>query len=349
MSIRTISHLFTLFFFFTTHFGMAVAQETSSAALCKPANIKTGIRPNAGGAPTNVTVAIYIADFLGVNDVDQQLDLDIYVEFSWFDPRLADKSGCRYGRTEVWFPQILLKNSSNLRALFNNALNQVSVGGGGKITYRQRLTGNISSYHNLKRFPFDSHDFKINLIAAQGSINELVFLANNENTAISKKLNIEGWDILGINLEATTEKLAQSGEHVSGLTLTISAKRNPDYFLYRVLLLLMFVVAMSWTIFWIPPSRFEFQIGLGATSMLTSIAFNLSVANNLPKLGYLTILDKTLIWAIFLIFLSIVEALFAGLLVLKKRDDVALRIDKVSRVLFPVLLFSGYYVIINTA
>jgi hypothetical protein len=96
---------------------------------------------------------------------------------------------------------------------------------------------------------------------------------------------------------------------------------------------------MSWVIFWIPPSRFEFQIGLGATSMLTIIAFNLAVASQLPQLGYLTILDKILVWAIFLVFLSILEALAAGLLVISDREGAAVRLDKVSRILFPVLLF----------
>ncbi len=79
------------------------------------------------------------------------------------------------------------------------------------------------------------------------------------------------------------------------MSLVIDASRNSGYFVFRVLLPFAFVVAMPWVTFWVPPSRFESQIGLGATSMLTIIAFNLAIANTLPRLGYLTTIDLMLI------------------------------------------------------
>ena len=100
---------------------------------------------------------------------------------------------------------------------------------------------------------------------------------------------------------------------------------------------MLFVVAMSWAIFWVPPERFEFQIGLGATSMLTTIAFTLSIAGKLPDLGYLTALDKMLIWAVFLVFLTMVEALVTGRLVMNEREQLALAIDRVARFAVPTL------------
>jgi hypothetical protein len=83
--------------------------------------------------------------------------------------------------------------------------------------------------------------------------------------------------------------------------------------------------------------------------MLTAIAFSLAIAQSLPQLGYLTILDKWLIWAVFLVFLSIVEALATGLMVLSDRRAGALRLDKYSRVVFPVLLFCGWAAIAFTS
>ena len=80
--------------------------------------------------------------------------------------------------------------------------------------------------------------------------------------------------------------------------------------------------------------------------MLTAIAFSLSIANNLPQLGYLTILDKILIWAIFLVFLSIVEALIAGLMVLNDNEASAHRVDWYSRIVFPALLVGGWALMI---
>ena len=148
-----------------------------------------------------------------------------------------------------------------------------------------------------------------------------------------------------IGIETKSEYLKQADKTLSIVVLSIEAKRDAQFFIYRFLLLLVFVVGMSWVIFWVPPRNFEFQIGIGATSMLTAIAFNISIAGQLPPLGYLTVLDRMLIWATMLVFLAIVEALITGRLVLAGRENLANRIDYVCRFVFPLLLPLGWFLI----
>lgn len=327
-------------------FALFVLVGAQAAMACTLPVLQTGERPDANGGPTQVTASFIVADLLGVDDVNQQLDLDLIGNFSWTDPRLTGLEGCRFNVSQVWFPPLLLYNSSNLREKRTQARNQVLVGANGKVSYAQRYTGQISSYHNLRDFPFDTQKFLIEIGPISLNSDQLQLIADNENTWISKRLNIEGWAVEGVNLVSEEYFLKQMDQDVSVLALTIDAKRDQDYYVYRVLLLLGFVVAMSWIIFWIPPSRFEFQIGLGATAMLTVIAFNLSVSSSLPRLGYLTIMDKILAVSIGLVFLTIVEALVTGLLVLKKQEELAVKIDKVSRFLFPAALIISWYMLI---
>lgn len=318
---------------------------TASLACTLPP-MQTDQRPNAQAGPTDVTVAFIVADFLGVDDVNQQLDLDLIAHLKWVDPRLIGQEGCRFNVTEVWFPPIVLFNSSHLRTARTNARNQVAVGENGEVQYTQRFTGLISSYHNLRDFPFDDQMFEIEFGSLRYGPEDLNLIADDEKTWMSERRNIEGWNMNGLSLSAANQRIEQFDRNVSVLNLTIDASRDQDYYIYRVILLLVFVVAMSWIIFWIPPSRFEFQIGLGGTSMLTIIAFYLAVSSNLPQLGYLTVLDKILAVSIGLVFLSIVEALLAGLLVQNDREKLALSIDRVSRVLFPVALFGSWLFLI---
>lgn len=320
---------------------------SAAAAQCTLPSLRTNERPvPEGGGPTKVISSIIVADFLGVDDVNQQLDIDIRIRFSWTDERLMGLEGCRFNVTEVWFPQAILFNSSNLRASRSNARNQVEVRDGGQVVYINRYTGRISSYHNLRKFPFDRHDFHIDFGSIDDPVEDLVFVPDVENTWITDRLNIEGWHVEGLNIQSNPIFDKELGYEISELSLILSAERVPDYYVFRVLLLLAFVVGMSWTIFWVPPERFEFQIGLGATSMLTVIAFNLAIASSLPPLGYMTTLDKMLIWAIILVFLSIVEALIGGLLVQTGRQDDAERLDRASRYVFPALLFVGWLLLI---
>ncbi len=314
----------------------------SLAAQCTLPEMRTLERPHSGGAPTEITASFIVADIMGVYDVNQKIDVDLIATFRWRDVRLAGLEGCQFPITDVWFPRLSLLNSSQLVLERINARNRVHVEDGGNVLYRQRYTGTISTYHNLSDFPFDRHAFDIEVVTLLNSADEILFIADPRRTWIAEKLNIEGWEIDGLDVFAQSRIVRQAGFDVSVLTLRIRATRDSDFFVFRVLLPLILVVAMSWVVFWVPPERFEFQIGIGATSMLTVIAFNITVGNNLPTLGYLTILDKMIIWAILLVFLSIAEALVAGLLQMNGRGELARRADRASRVLFPVLLAIGW-------
>lgn len=320
-----------------------------SAMACNLPDMRTDDPPRpAQGGPVEVTAAFVVNDVLGVDDVNQRINVDIAATLIWRDPRLAGLEGCRVARVAVWAPDTVLRNSSNLRTARSNMRDQVEIGADGQVTYRQRFYGDISTYHNLRNFPFDTHHFALSFVAPESGIDALRFVPDQTRTWISDRLNISGWHVSGLSLTEEATKLREAGHELSLLTLTITADREINYYLFRVMLPLFFVVAMSWVIFWVPPSRFEFQIGLGATSMLTVIAFNLAIAGALPPLGYLTVLDRILIWSILMVFLAIAEALLTGLSVVNGHEARAQRIDRMSRVVFPLLLLGGWLLIAMT-
>jgi hypothetical protein len=104
-----------------------------------------------------------------------------------------------------------------------------------------------------------------------------------------------------------------------------------------VLLPVSLIVAMSWFVFWIDPSQFGPQVGLSATAMLTLIAFIFATTNMLPALGYFTILDLFIGGATILVFLAMLQSLTTSFLVSNDKVKLALHLDRVSRVLFPLV------------
>ncbi|MDU8944278.1 ligand-gated ion channel [Ovoidimarina sediminis] len=325
---------------------LALILSTNFAmALCELPLMRTDQRPEPEARPTEITVSFIVSDILGVDDLNQQIEIDFFVRLIWADPRIAKLKGCRFQRAKVWTPDIYVYNSSNARSRLEQAREQVVVREDGLISYRQRLTGRFSSYHNLEEFPFDSQNFRIVFGPINSDASELFFRIDESESWLADRLNLEGWTVDGISIQSNSNLREVDGRNVSTVTLTISATRNAMYYVLRIMVPLSFVVAMSWFIFWVPPTRFEFQIGLGATSMLTMIAFMLSISGSLPALGYLTVLDKILIWSISLVFLSMTEALISGLLVLTNREKTALKLDRLSRILAPALLALGWSLI----
>ena len=70
--------------------------------------------------------------------------------------------------------------------------------------------------------------------------------------------------------------------------------------------------------------------------MLTLIAFIFATTEMVPKLGYLTLLDRFIAGSTILVFLALLESLTTIYLVSQEKKELAMRIDNISRFVFPI-------------
>ena len=70
--------------------------------------------------------------------------------------------------------------------------------------------------------------------------------------------------------------------------------------------------------------------------MLTLIAYQFTVNDLLPRVGYLTAMDQYVLSSSLLVFLALAEALVTGWLASRGRATIAETLDRVCRWLFPV-------------
>jgi hypothetical protein len=117
----------------------------------------------------------------------------------------------------------------------------------------------------------------------------------------------------------------------------VELARQPGYYLAKVILPLALIVFMSWIVFWIDPREIGSQIGVSTTSMLTLIAYRFSLDQLLPPVSYLTRIDIYVLGSTVLVFLSLVEVTLTSRYAMQGRVPLALRLDRWSRVLFPLL------------
>lgn len=217
------------------------------------------------------------------------------------------------------------------------------IGPGSSVRYVQRYGGTFATYHNLRDFPFDDQAFPIWLVPFEAEDN--VILAIDEDaTGRRELLNISDWEIDRVKATVDRVYLETFDRNHSRYTFEIHANRITAYYIWKVLLPLCLIVAMSWAVFWINPARFGPQIGLSATAMLTLIAFLFATTNMLPALGYFTILDFFIGGATILVFLAMLQSLSTSFLVSNDKAELALHIDRASRVLFP-LVFVAFVIL----
>src|SRR5262245_35546978 len=83
---------------------------TSGAAKCPDPAAYSLERPDAAAGPTVMGLGMFFQDLVALNDVDQTLDMDVYVVARWRDPRLAEVSrgtasaDCPVPAGRLWMP-----------------------------------------------------------------------------------------------------------------------------------------------------------------------------------------------------------------------------------------------------
>jgi hypothetical protein len=314
----------------------AIAQETARSAQnsCSAPKIQTDVRPGAGGAPTEVSVGLRLVDLVDIDDVKQLITGDFTVLLTWRDQRLTPLEGCDVPLDDIWDPGILFYNSGRM---IPSQPHEASIGANGSVRYVQRYNGSLASYHDLRNFPFDRQVFRISLFPLDFGEDDVRLVVNENFTGRRELLNISDWAIADAKGMITREYLGGYQRNHSMYNFELSADRITTYYVWKVLLPLCLIVAMSWAVFWINPVKFGTQIELSATCFLTLIAFLFATTNMLPALGYFTLLDLFIGGSTILVFLATLETLATTYLIAQDRNELALRIDRLCRFAFPLV------------
>ena len=345
---RTHRLILTSFIFIGLPFSLILTINVLAEDLCEVPAMRIDQRPDHNGPPTEVTLGMLVADILAIDDVDQTLTGDFIIETSWVDPRLAEEVGCRFQLSQVWHPRIESINSATGTTKRRFARDQVEIDVGGRVRHYQRWYGSIATYHHLERFPFDPQNFKFRFTSLDYDAEEILIRADKESTRVADLINIPDWTIGVASASVELIDMVELRSPRSIFILEIPAIRNSNFYIWKVLVPLSFIVMMSWAVFWINPVKFGPQLGISATSMLTLIAFQFALTGILPRLSYFTTMDKLILGSSGLVFLSFVESVLTIYLVSIEKTAAAFRVDYICRWLFPLMIIVFWVVAIVT-
>lgn len=321
------------------------APATAGQRACDALDVRSDVRPRKEGEATKITLGVRVVDVTQIEDVSQSITVDIIVRQSWTDTRLIPYAGCKFTLEQVWTPHIDIVNSGHL---WTRLRNYVEVFPFGRVQYMQRYHGAVVFPYQAHRFPFDKHNITLAFVSLEYGQSEVVLVNDEEFTGRSaSEFNVADWSF-GAVLPFVQSTYLDSSENVhSELNITLTAQRRTSYFIWKIMVPLSLIVAMSWSVFWLHPARYGPQVGLSATSMLTLIAFLFATEAIVPRLNYLTIMDKFVLGSTILVFLALVEAVMTAYFIAKEREAVAVRMDRYCRMIFPaafVLLILGLYI-----
>ena len=319
------------------------ADSASQAAIIMPESNPFLTPPAPDGEKIPVQIALQVINLSDIDEVGERFGVVAYLLASWKDPRLAftpkaaGESFRVYNPGEIWLPHFDFANGVVPHASFDVTLRAFP---DGTVRYYERSSAELSSSFHLRDFPFDQQqlDIFIHPPVSEGRLVNFVGAASDASISVEQRVysSLAQWDIVGIR--ASTEQIRLFNQDTTNqMRFAIEVKRRSNFYIWKVFLPLLLMVAVSWTVFWIDGSEFNSQVTIAVTTILTVIAFSFAISNNLPKVAYLTFIDVFFLGCYAFVFITAIEITLVHRAGRVDRDRLGNQIRHFSRIVLPLL------------
>ncbi len=160
----------------------------------------------------------------------------------------------------------------------------------GRVLLEQGVTVQVPANLTLLRFPFDSQSFLIRFGSAFWDEKEVDLIQEIASADTIEQAHNEAWKLNYRSFYVSKVALRKNHEKTSVFNFVIYAERNPNYFIWRLLLPLMVIVFLSWNVFWLHEDK-ALALGNCFLFLLTVVTFHETARSMLPVLSYFTFID----------------------------------------------------------
>jgi hypothetical protein len=176
--------------------------------------------------------------------------------------------------------------------------------------------GQFREEFDFKKFPFDTQKLLITMHHAQASeanpdltydntssvnfitpnVGPFIGLDNFKNNNILKE-----WTVISSNI--MSKEIVEKNyydpyldkiftKRNNGIDLILEIKRNSAHYFYKIIIPVFLILCVAWFVLWIPTDKLDARLTTSIVALLSLIAYNFVFADDIPKLDYLTALDK---------------------------------------------------------
>ena len=301
--------------------------------------------------PIEVKAGFKLQEIVAIDQQNEIMTAVGTIKLEWTDPALAfspDECNCRVKEyNETNFSQFLSANAGNWPdfSLFNQQGNRwiqnrlVEVQPDGHAVYLERITTNFQLNFDFQRYPFDWQDFYIH-VDLLGPESQYYLVPSEDFSEIDPD-NGEDEFILG-DFDTSVESVISSRMFpTSRYSFHFGAPRHLEYYIFRIFIPVLLIILISYITFFLKDFTRRIEVATG--NVLLFIAFSWSLAEDYPRMGYLTFLDAIMAITFIINTVVVLYNVYLKWLETNEKREQAERIDRVADWVYPI----GYVIAIG--
>ncbi|XP_064646694.1 cys-loop ligand-gated ion channel-like isoform X2 [Lineus longissimus] len=258
--------------------------------------------------PKRVEVCVVFLKVGEIDTIKEQFNADVLVKARWREPSM-DKSEkeAKAAREQprqstmdpdsIWHPRLFIENTIGepKESIFRSPMWMEN--GEAYMTEKRRVKGTFLENLELMDFPFDVQDLTCTVASDRPQTEVELISDANDIHRVNKQsfVDEQEWSLYK-HIEAEPKVLTY--EHADptfqrqAMSVKCRAARRPAYFFWNIFLITFLICSLSFATFSVKHTLPQNRLQLSFTLILTSVAFKFIVNQSLPKISYLTYLDK---------------------------------------------------------
>ncbi|KER23954.1 hypothetical protein T265_08254 [Opisthorchis viverrini] len=233
---------------------------------------------------------------------------------------------------EFWNPRLLLDNAQGEPIeIVSHEVEFVEPDFEAYLVEKRRIKGIFHETLELKHFPFDCQDLSVT-VTCDRTVEEVELVPSpTEVSQVDRRCAADSqeWkifhhvDIASMEIQTAYSPGTCKRRH-PGLVFTSRSARRAGYFMVNMALISCVLSLLSFSVFSVPVDGNRLQLSL--LLLLTTVTFKFAASQNLPKISYLTYLDKMVLANFFMLVIltvwhTIARSVFAKYPGLKDKEQ----------------------------
>ena len=306
------------------------------------------VTPPRDDGPVSVAVGIYVVDISHISEVDNAFQTELDIVAFWEDSRLAFDAQAEGSnrrvfvgpaserlRTQIWNAQGTAANAVGRPTMVSQKITTFS---DGRLMLEARITATLRANLDYRRFPFDRQVLPIYVESYAWNRDIVRFEALPDQTGFDPSFQMPEWEVIDVKTSISEIARPRDPTPYSRVAFDIAIDRKAGFYIWKIFLPLFVIVAISWVVFWMGREALGRRAGVSVTGILTVIAYQFIVSKSIPRVSYLTVLDKLLLLSIVTIATALVVSIIVEAVQTRDRDPGG--IDRACRWVFPLVYFS---------